>query len=241
MRLPQIIGGILITSIVGLGGWLVYDVTATRRAEETLRTELARLMEELPAARIRCDAIEPDPAGGPPRMSLRWAPVGDDGRLLEGASPRHLELRGGVAYFDTYQIIFQEDLVKEGDPFRGRTLTLFARAFGDAQAPRDGVPLDVPEALVREDDGQIAGGANLVPASYRIAREGRVADLEARLWRRFWDLALDPEYAASEGVRTAQGTAASIPMVAGREYTLTVKRDGQILITAEQTPLFPTP
>ena len=138
---------------------------------------------------------------------------------------RELQVQGKEAYFDAYQIVFNQDDIKEGDPLRGKTLTVFARVFGSDQRPSDGTPLNMPGNVLELAEE----GGELVPAQFRQGK-GEPSPLERRLWSRFWELCTDPEAAEREGIRTVQGAAVHKPMQAKMEYRLSFDNAGRLIL-----------
>lgn len=117
-------------------------------------------------------------------------------------------LPGDVVFVDALSVKFHHADVAEGHPLRGRTLLLLRRIYSDRMAPIDGYAIDTPGA---------------VPPGYAA---GETARFEKQMWERFWEMATDPELAASMGVRVAQGEAVYKPVRAGHVYELIVDAVG---------------
>ncbi|MAG57069.1 MAG: hypothetical protein CMJ83_12320 [Planctomycetes bacterium] len=224
MRIASLLGVLVWGTVLGLLGWFFYDMHERSEQERALREAIARLTEERPCARIIVDSVDDDPVTGQPTIRMRWLDTDANWKPRPGAEIRSLVLHGREAYVDAYQIIFKKDAIKEGDPLRGRTLTLFAKVYGSDQKPSDGIPLNVPSSIARTAAGP---GDELVPQAYRSGK-GPASDLERRLWRRFWDLCQDSKAADREGVRTVQGTAVHKPLEPDMEYRLSINNEGQI-------------
>ena len=123
---------------------------------------------------------------GVPRTEVLFVEEGEDGRPKDR---RRVIVRGEQVYFDAFVLKFDQGLVAEGDPIKGRSLILFRRIFGEDQAPNEGEPLD---------DAAPDG----IPAVYRSDAPSQV---EKDLWRDFWRYANEPELRRRDGVRVAQG------------------------------------
>jgi len=123
---------------------------------------------------------------------------------------RTLETRGNELYVDALVIKFLDETVKQGDPFRGKSLHLFRRVYGDAQQPRHG------EELSAMTDG--------VPDLYRVSKEP--SPFEQRLWGLFWTWMRDPDQAKLDGVRVPQIDAAGVRPEPNAKYKITLERDG---------------
>lgn len=135
--------------------------------------------------------------------------------------PRTFTLIGETAHVDAMVIRFQRGFVEEGDALRGQSVALFTRIYGDKQAPADGNKIDEP--------GQI-------PALYRTA-DPKVAQFERELWRDFWKLADDKQYAASKGVHVAFGQSVWGPFAEDKLYVVTLQSDAGLTLDSE--PLRP--
>lgn len=135
-----------------------------------------------------------------------------------------LPVRGGEVYFDALVIKFADDLVKVGDPLRGKSLHFFRRAFGSAQEPREGPML--------------AAAGSVVPDAYRGSASPSA--FEQALWLRFWHWAEHPDEALAEGIRVAQIEAVGIRPVPGATYRITLEHDGGLNIRrVEEKPKAP--
>lgn len=233
MRIGAAISVLVWGTVLGLLGWFFYDMHERRQEEKRLRASLARLTEETPCARILVHSVDVNGDTGKTEISMSWLDTDDNWKARPGAKIRKLKVIGKEAYFDSYQIIFDSENVKEGDPLRGKTLTVFARTYGSDQKPTEGTPLNMPADVL----GVAQGGGELVPPAFRQG-DGAPTELERRLWSRFWELCTDPEAAEREGVRTVQGTAVHKPLQPKMEYRLSINNQGQIFLDG---PLAPDP
>jgi hypothetical protein len=217
-------------TIAGLVGMFFYSM-GERKAEETrLRNAIANLMDEEQHAQLMVDLITTDDVTGEVTTHLRWAEVEPNGEAFPGAKAKPIVVKGSDVYIDSWQIIFDPSSIKEGDPFRGKSLTLFSRIYGELQAPNAGVPLQVPRALPKESET-----AGLIPPAFRTST-GEVGEFEQSLWRQFFSICTDAEVAKKAGVRTVQGTAVHKPVVQGKMYRIKVDRKGQITFGNPEDP-----
>jgi len=118
-----------------------------------------------------------------------------------------------VIHFDALVIKFDHEDVAAGEALRGKSLALFRRIYGENQNPAEGHRVD-PE--------------NDVPSVYRV--NPQPSEFELRLWGRFWDYATDPDLAARDHVRVAQGESVYVPMQKGDVWTLTLQNNGGLNI-----------
>lgn len=131
---------------------------------------------------------------------------------------RRFVIQDRVIHFDALVIKFEPQDVASGDSLRGKSLALFRRIYGENQTPADGFRLD-PE--------------NDVPDVYRVQPDP--SPFERQLWSRFWDYARDPELAARDRVRVAQGESVYEPMMKGDVWSLTLQNNGGLNIKFRRT------
>jgi hypothetical protein len=111
---------------------------------------------------------------------------------------------GDTVYVDAWTVKFDSERVAEGHPLRGKTLILLRRIYSEQTAPSQGAAIDTPGAI---------------PTGY-AASDG--ARYEQSLWRKFWEIASDPQLAKEMGVRVAQGEAVYQKVKMGQTFKLTV-------------------
>ena len=203
----------LLLVLAGVVGWgLFFRERAsndTARENQRLREILSRLGTEYRIADVVVTGQE-GPPGRARRTTFRFQEYDRDGNALE---PRAFTIAGDVGYFDALVLKFDDTYVGAADPLRGRSLHLFRRVFGEYQAPADAWLLDPASP-----DG--------VPAPMRLG----LGSFETELWASFWTLAADPDAAAKQGVRVAQGEAVYTRLEAGHTYRLTIEADGGLNI-----------
>ena len=147
-----------------------------------------------------------------PIWTLEFAERGSDGKPMPA---KVLTVRGEEVFFDALVIKFSHDLVKVGDPLRGKSLHFFRRAFGSAQEPREGPML--------------AANGSVVPDAYR-GTSGTASAFEQALWLRFWYWVNHPAEAEAEGIRVAQGEAVFTRPEPGATYRITLEHAGGLNI-----------
>lgn len=190
-----------------------------RQQKEIERLDLAlRLLKvEQRRAQIVVVSQTGSQAEGTLKTQLRFVEVDDQGEPI--GEPRLFTIEGDLLYVDAWVVKFDDEFVEQGDPLRSSSICLFRRLFGEHQGPAAGFPLDNP--LER-------------PEAYGGPRG--VSELEASLWREFWDIANDPERAASLGVRTAHGEAPSMQLRPDKVYEITLRASGGLSIQPRNPP-----
>jgi hypothetical protein len=122
------------------------------------------------------------------------------------------ELEGRYAYVDALVIKFDDSYVERGDVWRGTSICLFRRLFGEHQEPGQGFPLDT---------------SGKRPTPYASDRD---EGAERDLWARFWDYANDPDLAAQAGVRAVHGEAPYVQLRPGGRYLIELRANGGLSI-----------
>ena len=217
-----------ITTVLIISGatWFTFYYRSSHSLEARLEQEHQRAVEleqvvaRLTSERRVADVIvtEQHAVGNTLSTSVIFVEYGRNGASLPA---RHFTLTGKMVHLDAMVIKFDGKYVTENDQFRGRSLALFTRIYGDATAPNQGAAIDSP--------GE-------VPDAYR-SNSGTVGPFEQQLWQSFWRLADDEAYRNSLGVRVAQGEGVWRPFEPGKLYTITLETAGGLNITSE--PLKP--
>jgi hypothetical protein len=190
---------------------LVADVEEldARNAQLELALQLVKVDHRL--ARLSVLDQGPEPGGsGRFRTTVRFQEITGDGAPL--ADAKTFVLSGKLAYIDALVIKFEDSYVERGDVWRGTSICLFRRIFGEHQAPEEGFPLDPTGKR---------------PAPYAdYGDEGADRDL----WLRFWDYANDAALAEQAGVRAVHGEAPYVELRPGHSYTIELRASGGLTI-----------
>lgn len=222
----RLLGWCTVVLVALLFGWTLVEGRLERAALERqireLKERMARLTAEESRARLLVESARPG-TDGVLETTLLWADTDADGKMIPGTGLRRFKVRGTDVHCDTRQIIFPMESIAEGDPLRGRSLTLFSRIYGDHESPVAGDAIDIDPA----SDG--------VPRRFQ---SGDVAlrDAQSTLWKRWAEYLVNPEACREDGVRTVQGTAVHKAVVVGREYRLRVSAPGQVFFEGPFEP-----
>jgi hypothetical protein len=216
---PTLLVLILLAAGAG-GGWFWWKQHEKDRIIAELSRKLDRVWTESLVADLRVDRIYKDPAGGDAidLTFVHYVP-GQEESLFK----RSLTVYGTEVYIDALVVSFERKFVESGDGLRGKGLLLFRRAFGDRQAPAEGVSLHT-------------GGGDLIPVPEVLRVDTEPSQFERKIWQRFWQYANDPALAASAGVRVAQGEAPHIKPLQGQVYKLTLQASGGLEIKPRLPP-----
>ncbi|MHC4833831.1 MAG: hypothetical protein ACYTFH_08100 [Planctomycetota bacterium] len=214
----------ILSLVIVLGGvvaavmWRSYIDEERRLREEIARVEaemtrqievreamIDRLGRQRRRALIEVVSQTPRADGEGVLTELRFVELDEDGREL---GLREYSVPGDVVFVDGWTARFRTEQVAEGDPMRGSTIVLLRRIYSDLMRPSDGHAIDTP------------GG---IPDGYAASDRSR---FEQSIWRNFWRLAADPEAAAEQGLRVAQGEAVYKRVAPGEAYELLVEAAG---------------
>ncbi len=194
------------------------QLTKTKAKMAKMKTEyekyLTNLLGERRAAEVIVLAQDRDKDG---RLwtKIKFMEYAADGTPMDAKT---FTVRGDEVYFDALVMQFTPEAVKEG---KAKSLYLFRRVFTDKTRPDMGAKVfDLDEA-------------NPVPKNYEKAE----VPIEAQraVWERFRKCMADPEYAASQGVRSIFGQATYKTLRKNKLYTLTIQDNGGLII--EEKPL----
>ncbi len=134
-------------------------------------------------------------------------------------APRYFTFHGNIIQFQAMVIRFKDELVEAGDRVKGKSAYIFLKAF-----VIDG---DKPQIFPINEVYDI-------PAGYKI--EGLLDPYEIKLWREFWQYALDPAKRTQEGIKNAQIEAPGSMFLPGTLYTIRIEHGGGMRIDTEPIP-----
>ena len=204
--------GILAVAVVlagvGISQWI--------QKERVLRQIIERLHAETRMAEVLVTKSEFDEATKKIKTTIKFLEYDAQGKPLE---PKYFTFQGNVIQFQSLVIRFSDKLVEAGDRLRGKSAALFMKAF-----VLDG-------AKTQEFD---ITKAHEVPGGYRVP--GKTNEFEIKLWREFWDYALDPKKREHAGIKNAQIEAPGSMFLPGTIYTLKIEHDGGLRIDASPVP-----
>lgn len=186
------------------------------REKEILRQMVERLQADSRIAEVIVTAQEYDPGTRRQITTIKFLEFDSLGNPL---APLYFSFFHNIIQFQSLVVRFQDHFITSGDPFRGKSVYLFWKAF----------VLDGPNT-----QEYIITPVDAVPSGYKI--QGPRNRLEEDLWKRFWEYALNPQKAASQGVKNAQIEAPGTKFVPGILYTLKIEHDGGIRIDASEIP-----
>jgi hypothetical protein len=217
-----LLAGVLGAVVLSVFWWLARDEAQKARDEmAALRAEMQarldaheemvrRLSRSRRLMRVFVTGQRVDAGGDMVSSDVVLVELDDDGSEL---ARQAFTIPGDVIFIDAWTVKFDPAEVAAGHPLRGRTLVLLRRIFSEQMAPAQGFPIDLPGA---------------VPPAYAV---GDLGHYEQQIWAHFWEIATDPERAASMGVRVAQGEVVYKPVATGQSFDLVVDASGGMSLT----------
>ncbi|RJO65723.1 MAG: hypothetical protein C4540_00370 [Candidatus Omnitrophota bacterium] len=140
---------------------------------------------------------------------------------LNPLEPKYFTFSGNVIQFQSMVIRFDDCYVKKGHPLKGKSAYLFMKAF--MLTDRGAETFEITKI-------------NEIPSGYKTADMKNV--FERRLWKRFWEYALNPKEASKVGIKNAQIEAPGTKFIPGKIYTIKIEHDGGLRIDAKPvTPI----
>jgi len=132
---------------------------------------------------------------------------------LKPLEPKYFTFSGNVIQFQSMVIRFDDFYVKRGHPLKGKSAYLFMKAF---MLKNNGAEtFDITKI-------------NEIPSGYKV--EGARNHFETKLWRKFWEYALNPIEAKRIGIKNAQIEAPGTKFIPGMVYTIKIEHDGGLRI-----------
>jgi len=140
---------------------------------------------------------------------------------LRPLEAKYFTFSGNVIQFQSMVIRFDDFYVKKGHPLKGKSAYLFMKAF------------------MLTDNGAETfeiTKINEIPSGYEAAEVKN--NFERKLWKKFWEYALDPEKAGKAGIKNVQIEAPGTKFIPGMIYTIKIEHDGGLRIdTKPVTPI----
>ena len=139
---------------------------------------------------------------------------------LNPLEPKYFTFSGNVIQFQSMVIRFDDFYVKKGHSLKGKSAYLFMKAF--MLTDNGAETFDITRI-------------NEIPSGYEAADVRN--NFEKKIWKRFWEYALNPEKASKVGIKNAQIEAPGTKFIPGMIYTIKIEHDGGLRIDAK--PLTP--
>lgn len=204
---------------VVLAALLLAYMTVQRSIRENalLKEMIGRLEADSRVAQVLVTNVRFDEQTQKMWTTIKFLEFDSKGRPLQ---PRYFTFSGNIIQFQALVIRFDDIKIRQADRLRGKSAYLFLSAF-----MLDGKNTQQFEMTK----------VNEVPAGYRL--DGKeISPLEQKLWREFWEYALNQAAAKKMGIKNAQIEAPGTVFVPGTLYTIKIEHDGGLRIDAQPLP-----
>ena len=201
---------IILAGVIVFGALYVINVF---RQIELLKKVIERLTADSRVAEVMVTDVRQDPDTKKVYTTIKFLEYDTELRALE---PKYFTFPGNIIQFQSMVIRFDDFYIKRGHRLKGKSAYLFIKAF----------MLTDKGAEVYE-----ITRINEIPDGYKT--EGARNNFERRLWKRFWEYALNPDEAKRAGVKNAQIEAPGTKFIPGMIYTIKIEHDGGLRIDAK--------
>lgn len=195
---------------------VAFFILKTQLENRQLRKIIERLAAESRVAEVLVTDVRTDPATGQTLTTIKFLEYDTKQKPL---TPKYFTFSGNIIQFQSLVIRFDDFYIKGGHPLKGKSAYIFMLAF----TLNDKGP-EIFE-INKIDD---------VPSGYKV--EGISSDFQKKLWKRFWEYALQPKEAKRMGIKNAQIEAPGTKFIKGILYTLKIEHDGGLRIDAQPLP-----
>lgn len=208
---------LILLGVLVFGLFSFYQYTTRYEKEnKTLKEIIQRLTAESRIAEVLVSDVSWDPLLNKPKTTIKFLEYDTQGHPLK---PQYFTFFGNVIQFQSIVVRFDDFYVKNGDSLRGKSAYLFRKVFF-----LDGANTQEYEITrVKE-----------IPEGYKVDGSGN--SYEVKFWTRFWEYALNPRLAKSNGIKNAQIEAPGTKFIPGMIYTIKIEHAGGMRIDASPIP-----
>src|SRR3954447_10906569 len=146
-RAAMQIGMVIVLVLAGtllLHWYSAHDAAKQQLAEAQAQTKkLEEVVQRLTDEKRVAEVIVTDDTNvdGVSHKNLLFVEYARDGSSLP---PRSFAIEGEMVHVDAMVIRFERHFVSENDPFRGHSIALFTKIYGDHQTPQHAEMIDSP-------------------------------------------------------------------------------------------------
>ena len=196
----------------------IIAVLAVRYLNENkiLKEMISRLEADSRIAEVLVTDVKYDEQAQKVNTTIKFLEYDSKGRPMD---PKYYKFRGNIIQFESLVVRFDDIFIRTNDKLKGKSAYLFWKVF----------MLDGPNTMeynITETEA--------VPEGYKI--DNAESAFEKRLWKKFWDYALNENNASNMGIKNAQIEAPGTMFVPGTLYTIRIEHDGGMRIDASPLP-----
>ncbi len=199
---------ILLCGVLGYQGYAV--VTRTIHENAILKKVITRLEADSRVAEILVTGVNFNEVDQTTYTTIKFLEYDTRGNPLE---PKYFNFSGNIIQFQSLVVRFDDMYIRQAHRLKGKSAYLFWKVF-----------------MLNGKNTQeyVITKVNEVPRGYRL--ENQEDPIEAKFWSRFWEYALDPQRAKSDGIKNAQIEAPGTMFIPGNLYTIKIEHDGGLRI-----------
>ena len=208
----------LLILLIGVISVILFYRYASRYINENkiLKEVVARLEADSRIAEVLVTKIGFDEKTLKTSTTIKFLEYDTKGRPLK---PKYFTFPGNIIQFQSLVVRFEDLYIRKKDELKGKSIYLFWKVF-----MLDGANTKEYE-LAKLDS---------IPEGYRLKKE--TGAYEEKIWKRFWEYALNPERAGKLGIKNAQIEAPGSLFIPGTLYIIRIEHDGGIRIDAKPLP-----
>lgn len=214
--LGRVLNLIFVAVLLFVAGKGIYWIAKQIEENQILKEVITRLSSDSRIAEVLVTQSRFNEETQKIETTIKFLEYDAQGKPLE---PRYFTFQGNVIQFQSLVIRFQDSLVTTGDRVRGKSASLFLKAFVLDETKTQVFPITE---------------ANTIPAGYKVP--GIKSEFEQKLWEEFWSYALDPQARERSGVKNAQIEAPGSMFLPGTIYTIQIEHDGGLRIDTRPVP-----
>lgn len=209
---------LVVTALVLFGVILIYAYIMRYIDEnKVLKEVILRLESDSRIAEVLVTDVRYDEELNKNLTTIKLLEYDTEGKPL---APRYFTFPGNIIQFQSLVIRFDDFYVRREDLLRGKSAYLFWKVFMLNGA-------NTQEFEITK--------VNQIPQGYKI--ENINHPFEERLWKKFWEYALNPKEAKKMGIKNAQIEAPGTMFIPGTLYTIKIEHDGGMRIDAQPLPV----
>jgi hypothetical protein len=212
MRLIRFILNIVIAAFILAGSFYLFRILFERF---TLQEIIKRLSADSRVAEVVVTNVRVEPRTKKTYTTIKFLEYDAKQKPL---LPKYFTFSGNIIQFQSMVIRFDDLYVQKAHPLKGKSAYLFLKAFALTDEGAETFPINK---------------VNEVPSGYAIERSNA---FEKKLWRQFWEYALNPSSAHDVGVKNAQIEAPGTRFIPGMLYTIKIEHDGGLRIDVQKLP-----
>jgi len=213
----ETLGRLLFVFLVGIFlFFVIHFLYAHFYENKTLKEIITRLEADRRVAEVLVTGVNFDENTGKVFTTIKFLEYDIYGRPV---SPKYFTFSGNVIQFQSLVIRFSDIHIQSGDRLRGKSAYIFWKVFMLSGANTEEYEITKTYS---------------VPEGYKTSRAKN--RFEEKLWKKFWDYALNSNKAKQEGIKNAQIEAPGTMFIPGVLYIIKIENDGGLRIDASKLP-----